>query len=183
MHGRRKILHFNVTEHPTCSWIVQQLREAFPEDRAPQYLVLDRDSKFKGDVAAMLERSAVRLLDLLQRLILWLSSPPLPPLRAPARNRVVGPSHGGPNQTIKVGQFKVSKSEAACVVCGGPLTGRQTRFCSEECAKAERRWKTRASRPARDHVCRCGTCGREMPIARPRRDDRPPALEFARAPG
>lgn len=32
-----------------------QLREAFPEDRAPQYLVLDRDSKFKGDVAAMLE--------------------------------------------------------------------------------------------------------------------------------
>ena len=54
-HRRRKILHFNVTEHPTCSWIVQQLREAFPEDRTPQYLVLDRDSKFKGEVAAMLE--------------------------------------------------------------------------------------------------------------------------------
>lgn len=54
-HGRRKILHFNVTEHPTSAWIVQQLREVFPEDRAPQYLVLDRDSKFKGDVAAMLE--------------------------------------------------------------------------------------------------------------------------------
>jgi len=30
-HGRRKILHFNVTEHPTGLWIVQQLREAFPE--------------------------------------------------------------------------------------------------------------------------------------------------------
>jgi transposase InsO family protein len=54
-HGRRKILHFNVTEHPTGSWIVQQLREAFPEDRAPQYLVLDRDGKFKGEVATMLE--------------------------------------------------------------------------------------------------------------------------------
>jgi len=53
--GRRKILHFNVTEHPTCSWVVQQLREAFPEDRAPQYLILDRDGKFNGEVARMLE--------------------------------------------------------------------------------------------------------------------------------
>src|SRR6516164_5836578 len=47
-HGRRKILHFNVTEHPTRAWIVQQVREAFPEDRAPQYLILDRDVKFSG---------------------------------------------------------------------------------------------------------------------------------------
>ena len=54
-HGRRKILHFNVTEHPAGSWIVQQLREAFPEDRAPQYLILDRDVKFSGEVATMLE--------------------------------------------------------------------------------------------------------------------------------
>ena len=54
-HGRRKILHFNVTEHPTGAWIVQQLREAFPEDRAPQYLILDRDVKFSGEVATMLE--------------------------------------------------------------------------------------------------------------------------------
>jgi len=28
-HGRRRILHFNVTEHPTAEWVVQQLREAF----------------------------------------------------------------------------------------------------------------------------------------------------------
>jgi transposase InsO family protein len=54
-HGRRQILHFNVTKHPTSAWIVQQLREAFPEDRAPRYLILDRDSKFKGEVATMLE--------------------------------------------------------------------------------------------------------------------------------
>jgi putative transposase len=54
-HSRRKILHFNVTEHPTAPWIVQQLREAFSEDRAPKYLVLDRDGKFSGDVARMLE--------------------------------------------------------------------------------------------------------------------------------
>ena len=50
-----KSLHFSVTEHPTCAWIVQQLREAFPEDRAPQYLILDHDGKFNGEVATMLE--------------------------------------------------------------------------------------------------------------------------------
>jgi putative transposase len=29
-HDRRRILHFNVTKHPTSSWIIQQIREAFP---------------------------------------------------------------------------------------------------------------------------------------------------------
>jgi hypothetical protein len=28
-HGRRRILHFNLTRHPTAEWVVQQLREAF----------------------------------------------------------------------------------------------------------------------------------------------------------
>ena len=54
-HGRRRILHFNATEPPTAQWVVQQLREAFPEDRAPRYLVLDRDGKFGGEVTAMLK--------------------------------------------------------------------------------------------------------------------------------
>ena len=48
-------MHFNATEHPTRQWIVQQLREAFPEDSAPKYLLLDRDGRFSGDVARMLE--------------------------------------------------------------------------------------------------------------------------------
>jgi putative transposase len=39
-HGRRKILHFNVTEHPTGSWIVQQLREAFLESGPYRYAIL-----------------------------------------------------------------------------------------------------------------------------------------------
>ena len=34
-HGRRRILHFNVTRHPTSDWVVQQLRETFPD--AGQY--------------------------------------------------------------------------------------------------------------------------------------------------
>jgi putative transposase len=40
-HGRRKILHFNVTEHPTGPWIVQQLGEAFSESCPYRYAILD----------------------------------------------------------------------------------------------------------------------------------------------
>jgi len=41
-HDRRRVLHFNVTEHPMAVWAAQQLIEAFPEDRAPRYMVRDR---------------------------------------------------------------------------------------------------------------------------------------------
>ncbi len=49
-HDRRQILHFNVTRHPTSAWIVQQLREAFPYQTAPKYLIFDRDAKYGRDV-------------------------------------------------------------------------------------------------------------------------------------
>jgi hypothetical protein len=49
-HGRREIVHFNVTLHPTAAWIVQQPREAFPFDTAPKYLIFDRHSIFSTDV-------------------------------------------------------------------------------------------------------------------------------------
>lgn len=42
-HDRRRILHFNVTEHPTAQWTAQQLVEAFPFDTAPRYLLRDGD--------------------------------------------------------------------------------------------------------------------------------------------
>ncbi len=45
-HGRRHILQFNATFHPTAAWVIQQLREAFPYDTAPKYLIFDRDSIF-----------------------------------------------------------------------------------------------------------------------------------------
>jgi len=47
-HERRRILHFNVTAHPTAEWTAQQLRNAFPWDSAPRYLLRDRDRIF-GD--------------------------------------------------------------------------------------------------------------------------------------
>jgi transposase InsO family protein len=49
-HDRRRILHFNVTRHPASSWVVQQLREAFPYDSAPGYLIFDRGANFNQEV-------------------------------------------------------------------------------------------------------------------------------------
>jgi len=51
-HHRRRILHCNVTRHPTSLWIVQQLREAFPFDSAPRFLLFDRDAKYGLEVPA-----------------------------------------------------------------------------------------------------------------------------------
>jgi len=53
-HGRRKILHFNVTEHPSGPWIVQQLRQALPESCSYRYAILDRDGKFGEEVTELL---------------------------------------------------------------------------------------------------------------------------------
>ena len=41
-HHRRRVVHFNVTGHPTARWSVQQIVEAFPWDTAPKYLLRDR---------------------------------------------------------------------------------------------------------------------------------------------
>jgi putative transposase len=51
-HDRRRIVHFNVTCHPTSSWIVQQLREAFPYQSAPKFMIFDHDAKYGLDVPA-----------------------------------------------------------------------------------------------------------------------------------
>lgn len=54
-HGRRKLLHFNVTRRPTAEWVVQQLREASPETAPYRYVILDRNSRFDADVIAFLK--------------------------------------------------------------------------------------------------------------------------------
>lgn len=43
-HDRRRIVHVNITEHPTAPWTAQQIVEAFPWDEAPRSLLRDRDS-------------------------------------------------------------------------------------------------------------------------------------------
>ena len=54
-HGRRKILHFHVTRHPSADWIVQQLREAFVEAKPYRYVILDRDTTFDDSVITFLQ--------------------------------------------------------------------------------------------------------------------------------
>ncbi len=49
-HGRRQILHFNVTAQPTADRVVQQLRETFSDSARHRYVILDRDAKFSGEV-------------------------------------------------------------------------------------------------------------------------------------
>jgi hypothetical protein len=47
-HERRRVVHVAVTDHPSAAWTIQQLREAFPWDSAPRYLIRDRDHAFDG---------------------------------------------------------------------------------------------------------------------------------------
>ncbi len=48
-HARRRIVHFNITEHPTAQWTAQQISEAFPWEAAPRFLVRDRDRVYGPD--------------------------------------------------------------------------------------------------------------------------------------
>ena len=49
LHHRRRIVHFNVTEHPTAAWTAQQIVEAFPDDTVPRWLLRDRDAIYGDD--------------------------------------------------------------------------------------------------------------------------------------
>lgn len=48
-HERRRVVHFNIAEHPTATWTAQQIVEAFPNDTVPRWLLRDRD-RIYGDV-------------------------------------------------------------------------------------------------------------------------------------
>jgi putative transposase len=68
-HDRRRIMHFNITKHPTSSWIIQQLREAFPFGAALGFLIHDRDAKYGTEVPA-----AIRSLKI-NAVRTWFESP------------------------------------------------------------------------------------------------------------
>jgi len=79
-HDRRRVLHFNVTEHPTAQWAAQQLVEAFPEAVSARYLLRDRD-RIYGDYF----RQRVRGLGLKEVL-----SGPRSPWQNPYVERLIG---------------------------------------------------------------------------------------------
>jgi putative transposase len=61
-HGRRRILHVNVTRHPSAAWIIQQVRDAFPYESTPRFLIFDRDAKYGLEVPLAVRSMAIRPL-------------------------------------------------------------------------------------------------------------------------
>ena len=45
-HGRRQLLWFGVTAHPTAEWIANQITQACGWEQAPGYLIRDRDGAY-----------------------------------------------------------------------------------------------------------------------------------------
>ena len=79
-HGRRRILHLNVTAHPTAEWTRAQLLEAFPFDEAPRFLHRDRDGIFSERV-----RETIRQLGIED-----VPSAPRSPWQNPFAERTIG---------------------------------------------------------------------------------------------
>jgi len=59
-HERRRILHFAVTAHPTAEWTAQQMREAFPWDTVPRYLLRDRDRIFGHEFVKQVKAMGIK---------------------------------------------------------------------------------------------------------------------------
>ena len=59
-HGRRRILQFGITAHPTAEWTVQQLRNAFPWESAPRYLLRGRDRIFSEDLVEQVKAMGIK---------------------------------------------------------------------------------------------------------------------------
>ena len=79
-HGSRRLVHCNVTAHPTSAWTLHQLREATGFENRYQYLVHDRDSIFAEHLDESITRLGVRVL----------KSPPRSPTANSICERVIG---------------------------------------------------------------------------------------------
>src|SRR5579862_4084215 len=58
-HRSRRLIHFNVTAHPTSAWTLQQLREAIGFENQCRHLIHDRDSIFAEHLDASIARLGV----------------------------------------------------------------------------------------------------------------------------
>jgi transposase InsO family protein len=59
-HGRRRLLWFEVTRHPTAEWLARQITEAFPWGSAPSYLVRDYDVAYGYEFIRRLQAMGIR---------------------------------------------------------------------------------------------------------------------------
>ncbi len=79
-HGSRRLVHCNVTAHPTSDWTMQQLREAVGLESQCEYLLHDRDSIFAEHLDESIARLGIKVL----------KSPPRCPMANAICERVVG---------------------------------------------------------------------------------------------
>ncbi|MGH8319132.1 MAG: integrase core domain-containing protein [Steroidobacteraceae bacterium] len=79
-HGSRRLVHYNVTAHPTSAWTLQQLRQTIGLDNRYQYVLHDRDSIFAEHLDESITRLGVRVL----------KSPPRSPTANSICERVIG---------------------------------------------------------------------------------------------
>ena len=79
-HGRRQLLWFAVTRHPTAKWLAQQIVKAFPWETAPAYLVRDNDGAY-----GQIFRRRVRAMGIRDRPI-----SPRAPWQNPYAERLIG---------------------------------------------------------------------------------------------
>jgi len=79
-HDRRRVVHVNVTAHPTAAWTAQQLREAWPWDTAPRFVIRDRDGIYGPEFQA-----TMRAMDIEEVVIA-----PRAPWQNPFVERVIG---------------------------------------------------------------------------------------------
>ena len=79
-HDRRRVVYFNITEHPTSEWTAQQLVEAFPWEPLPRYLLRDRDAVYGSQF-----RKRARSLGMKER-----PTAPRSPWQNPYAERVIG---------------------------------------------------------------------------------------------
>ena len=63
-HNRRRVVHFNLAEHPTAAWTAQQIVEAFPEECAPRFLLMDRDQIYGEEFRSRVKCRLFFLLNL-----------------------------------------------------------------------------------------------------------------------
>ena len=79
-HHRRRVVHFNVTEHPSTTWTAQQIVEGFPWNEAPRYLLRDRDGVYGAEL-----RTRIKNMGIQEVLIA-----PRSPWQHPFAERVIG---------------------------------------------------------------------------------------------
>ncbi len=73
-HGRRQLMHFEVTAHPTAAWVWRRLIEATPWERQPTHLIHDRDRAWGADFESKASAIGIKSLQT--------------PIRAPNANAI-----------------------------------------------------------------------------------------------